>query len=160
MVIVRLYHYLVKVLHLQLATLCCFVARDTTVYASGRDLTNSAYIMGDPEISFIQLELPPSVAVQLDEEVIQPPTTAGGIFSVADIKANVTIANIDDQSVSFESLIPEFDQVMFMGDIKLNAYIQEGISVNQTPEQIDVGIAPLNELYISDIKLNTYISEN
>lgn len=72
-----------------------FIARGDEVYASGKNLSSSAYIMGQDEISFTQLELPPSVVVELEEEVIPPIGQPGdGIFSVSSMNTSLTVEDV------------------------------------------------------------------
>jgi hypothetical protein len=149
-----------------------FIARDTTIYASGRDLTNSAYIMGDPEISFMQLELPPSVAVELDEEVIQPPTTGpgAGIFTISDIKTNTIIEDQGDL-IDFTDILEQKNKdlgltgIYSIGDIKLqtNMHIGEdfdGYKELFTGVPLDKDGNELPTMSFADIKANILTSED
>ena len=128
-----------------------FIARGDTVYASGRDLSSTAYIMGDQEVSFVQLELPPSIAVELDEEVIPPIVQPGeGIFSIEAINVNARVKDVnifDDLA----ELIPQdiiFDIDSINTHVNLNTEFDHNIPISD----LDAGMQPLNSLDIRDIK--------
>jgi len=128
--------------------------------------------MGNPEISFMQLELPPSIAVELDEEVILPPSTgAGGIFSIADIKSNAIIED-KDNLLDFSQIVEDLNEeiggptgVMLIGDVKLNTIIEKGYNLGGSQEpftgvQVDENGDPVEILKIADVKANAIISQD
>lgn len=128
-----------------------FIARGDTVYASGRDLSSTAYIMGDQEISFVQLELPPSIAVELDEEVIPPVTQPGeGIFSIGSMNVHTETKDANTFSLLTE-VVPQnrfFDIDSINTHVNLNTEFNHNIPISD----LDAGIQPLNYLGIRDIK--------
>lgn len=148
-----------------------FIARNQNISASGRDLSPTAYVMGNPEISFMQLELPPSIAVELDEEVITPPSTGvgAGVFTIGDIKANTII---EDQAhlIEFKDIVEQQNEelgisgVFTIGDIKLNSFINLGEEFGGykeffTGKALDEQGNELPVFTIGDVKSNVMIGE-
>ena len=129
-----------------------FIARDSNITVSGRDLSSSAYLMGDPEISFVQLELPPTIAVELEEEIFYPPSTGGGVFSIADVSSFGSIYDMASQYNNINSLVGSSE--IHLGDISMYSYIDKGTTGSiKTFEEFDSSMTSFGVLNIGDMKL-------
>ena len=135
-----------------------FIARGNEITASGRDLSSSAYIMGDQEISFVQLELPPSIAVELDEEVLPPISAPGdGIFSIdqmnvyAAVQTPQGVENLNEDIIApglTDSALLQIDDLTLHANISNNSEIQNLDEIEPQAFDLNLAISEINSTTI------------
>ena len=131
-----------------------FIATDDSVTVEGKNLSTIDYILGDPTISVIQLELPPSAIVSVDSDPINPGNPpAGGLFTIGDINLHGSIIDFQDNDNTGLNSIPFSTS---FGDIKISANIQNTGDQNSF-EDIDPTLPSFGVMSIGDIKVNTFI---
>ena len=131
-----------------------FIATADSVTVEGKNLSNIDYIIGDPTISVVQLELPPSAIVSVDQQPINPGNPpASGLFTIGDINLHGSIIDFQDNNNTGLNSIPFSTS---FGDIKIISNIQNTGDQNSF-EDIDPTLPSFGVMSIGDIKVNTFI---
>jgi hypothetical protein len=136
-----------------------FVASDSSISVSGNGLTSNNFIHGLPELSFVQLELPPSVVVEIEDIPVAPVAPpGGGIFSVNDVKMHAGIIDYQDSSNTFSDIDSNaFDgNIIDFNDIRVISRI-DNTGDQKTFEDLDSSLSSFGVLSFADMIINTKI---
>ena len=136
-----------------------FIAAHDTVTVEGKNLSTIDYILGDPTISIVQLELPPSAIVSVDSQPINPGVPpASGIFTIGDVNVHASINDFQNHSNELSGI----SDGIFAGNIiqaaNINSTINiQDITTENTFEDIDGNLTSFGVINIADMKVNTII---
>jgi hypothetical protein len=136
-----------------------FVASDSSILVSGNGLTSNNFIHGLPELSFVQLELPPSVVVEIEDIPVAPVAPpGGGIFSVNDVKMHAGIIDYQDSSNTFSNIDSNAfgGNIIDVSDIRLISKI-DNTGDQKTFEDLDSRLTSIDKLDLADIRVITQI---
>ena len=132
-----------------------FVASDSSISVSGNGLTSNNFIHGLPELSFVQLELPPSVVVEIEDIPVAPVAPpGGGIFSVNDVKMHAGIIDYQDSSNTFSDIDSNAfgGNIIDISDIRLISKI-DNTGDQKTFEDLDSRLTSIDKLDLADIRV-------
>ena len=132
-----------------------FVASDSSISVSGNGLTSNNFIHGLPELSFVQLELPPSVVVEIEDIPVAPVAPpGGGIFSVNDVKMHAGIIDYQDSSNTFSDIDSNAfgGNIIDVSDIRLISKI-DNTGDQKTFEDLDSRLTSIDKLDLADIRV-------
>jgi hypothetical protein len=130
-----------------------FVASDSSISVSGNGLTSNNFIHGLPELSFVQLELPPSVVVEIEDIPVAPVAPpGGGIFSVNDVKMHAGIIDYQDSSNTFSDLSAFDGNIIDISDIRLISKI-DNTDDQKTFEDLDSRLTSIDKLDLADVRV-------
>lgn len=130
-----------------------FVASDSSISVSGNGLTSNNFIHGLPELSFVQLELPPSVVVEIEDIPVAPVAPpGGGIFSVNDVKMHAGIIDYQDSSNTFSDLSAFDGNIIDISDIRLISKI-DNTGDQKTFEDLDSRLTSIDKLDLADVRV-------
>ena len=132
-----------------------FVASDSSISVSGNGLTSNNFIHGLPELSFVQLELPPSVVVEIEDIPVAPVAPpGGGIFSVNDVKMHAGIIDYQDSSNTFSDIDSNAfgGNIIDISDIRLISKI-DNTGDQKTFEDLDSRLTSIDKLDLADVRV-------
>ena len=130
-----------------------FIASDSSISVSGNGLTSNNFIHGLPELSFVQLELPPSVVVEIEDIPVAPVAPpGGGIFSVNDVKMHAGIIDYQDSSNTFSDLSAFDGNIIDISDIRLISKI-DNTGDQKTFEDLDSRLTSIDKLDLADVRV-------
>ena len=132
-----------------------FVASDSSISVSGNGLTSNNFIHGLPELSFVQLELPPSVVVEIEDIPVAPVAPpGGGIFSVNDVKMHAGIIDYQDFSNTFSDIDSNAfgGNIIDISDIRLISKI-DNTGDQKTFEDLDSRLTSIDKLDLADVRV-------
>lgn len=136
-----------------------FVASDSSISVSGNSLTSNNFIKGSPELTFVQLELPPSVVVEIEDVPVAPAVPPSGVvFSVNDINMHAGISDYQDFSNAFSDIDSNaFDgNIIDLNDIRVISRI-DNTGDQKTFEDLDSSLSSFSVLNFADMIINTKI---
>ena len=135
------------------STSIMFIAEVATVHAvADAGFTSSEYIAGTPDVSFVQIEMPVSAIVSVDQQTLPPtPAPAGGIFAISEINARADVFDLQEEELS--QLIGPFS--IQISEVK--AHIQVEDTTSQT---FGASFPAFSVLKIGDMKANVIIGNS
>tara|TARA_Y100000356_G_scaffold4448_1_gene3423 strand:- start:145 stop:2505 length:2361 start_codon:yes stop_codon:yes gene_type:complete len=132
------------------STSIMFIAEVGSVHAvADAGFTSSEYIAGDPDISFVQIEMPVSAIVSVDQQTLPPtPSPAGGIFAISEINARAGVFDLQEEELS--QLIGPFS--MQISEVQTRVQIED-----TTSQTFGASFPAFSVLKIGDMKANVII---
>lgn len=136
------------------STSMMFIAEQDSLSVHGVDLSSSDYIRGGNNgISFVQLELPNSVIVTIDQETISPdPDPASGVFAISEINTRSSFIDNSGTAIQFSDLGSFQDAPFEISEINTRTAIQ-----NTGSEDFGSNFPEFSVTQISEIHINTFI---
>ena len=132
------------------STSIMFIAEVATVHAvADAGFTSSEYIAGTPDVSFVQIEMPVSAIVSVDQQTLPPtPSPAGGIFAISEINARADVFDLQEEELS--QLISPFS--MQISEVKAHVQVED-----TTSQTFGASFPAFSVLKIGDMKANVII---
>jgi hypothetical protein len=137
-----------------------FIAAHDSVTVEGKNLSSIDYILGGTNnISIVQLELPPSAIVTVEQQVVNPSNPpASGIFTVGDVNVHASINDFQNHSNELSQISSDIFGGNIIQAANINSTINiQDISTQNTFEDIDGALTSFSAINIADIKVNTVI---
>lgn len=139
------------------STSMMFIAEQDSLSVHGVDLSSSDYIRGGNNgISFVQLELPTSVIITIDQETISPdPDPASGVFAISEIATRSSFIDNSGTAIQFSDLGSFQDAPFKISEINIRTAIQNTGSQNFGSDFPEFSVTQISEIHINTFIGNT-----